>query len=342
MRRWNNFEANEGELVWALRAKFKGETDEDYVLSKAPEIMPYLIIKKEDNKYAALILTKNAKPYQKYFTLSHEQYRFLYSPGYVNLSSIYQLEEMDVVDKLGEISNSDLNDTLSNMILSFFNNDIELSDDEIKVLKKVYNENNYLNLGDLIGTKEDNQFKRYIIINKPNRNTFTGVSCKLIFNEKTMLNDITLDFDDCKTFQKNNLLYYKLKNSLSAKKLATVMELRNQYYRDRKLKQNDTDYNIGDVVKINGYNYIVLDEDNKNYYVTSYQNRHLFCDIQAFNKEYSKCEYIETMEASELLSVLINVIKCSKQKNRNHHLEVDKKITEKVKQLRREEKWGLI
>lgn len=323
----------EGELVWAYRDMFKNESYDHYFLSEAADVMPYLIIKADNDIYYALLTTNKDKKMDLQYGNANSNI-FELSEGidkkrYVDLSAIYQLTKDDIIKVMARYNEATLEKVLTKLAASIINSDLFLSKKDFSIFKQIYKKYNNLDLGDIVTIKKDDHIKNYIIINKPDSHRATGVSCEIIPNKKTGLKDILVDFTDYNKFNSNSPLYYKLEHGLSSKELARVLELKEQYYQRLKYDRKDAHYDMGVVVKINGCDYIVIADDDKNYYVTNYQDRHLFNYLQVFDKHQFKFQYVSCIDDSELLSILIRIA----HDKRNPYPDVMGKVTDKVKRL---------
>lgn len=319
----------EGDFVWAYRDMFKNESYKDYFLSEKPDIMPYLVISSDNGQYYALLITNNENNGIGFCKLPESSSKITNKSEYVRLSAIYKLTQDDIIKVKTNYGSLTVEKVLTKLATSIINGDLFFSKSDFSIFKKIYNKYNNLDLGDIVTIKKDGLIKNYIIINKSDSHKATGVSCQIIPNKKTGLKDILVDFTDYNKFNSNSPLYYKLEHGLSSKELARVLELKEQYYQKLKYDRKDAHYDMGVVVKINGYDYIVIVDDDKNYYVTNYQDRHLFNYLQVFDKHQFKFQYVSCIDDSELLSILIRIA----HDKRNLYPDVMDKVTNKVKQL---------
>lgn len=326
-------EVEEGDLVWAYRDMFKNESYLSYFLSEEADVLPYLIIKADNDIYYALLTTnKDKKSDLRYGNANSNIFELpdgINKKRYVDLSAIYQLTKDNVIKVMGRYNETTAEKILNKIAESTVNGEFFLSKSDFNIFKRIYSKYNGLNLGDVVTTKQYGQTKHYIIINNRSFNKATGVNCQINYNENTGLKDILLDFTDYHVFNSDYISYYKVEPELPPEKFKQVMKLKEQYYNNIKYNRDDAHYDMGVVVKINGYNYIIIADDEKKYYVTNYQDRHLFNYLQAFDKCNFKCQYVSCIDNSELLSILIRIA----HGKRNHYPDVMDKVTNKVKQL---------
>lgn len=326
------FEATEGELVWAHRAKFKGESEVQYETSNAPKIMPYLILGKENNKYYALLLSNYFKNPELYFSLSNKKYNLLNKKEYVRLSEIFELKQLDIVDQFYKvkIDEEDLKNILNKIVSLIFNNKLSLPEEQINIFKQIYFYHNPVSLGSVIEVKEDEQIKQYLIIREKNSSEILCVNCLINHNDVVKLN-----FADSKTFMNNQLLYLKLKNSLSLEDITKVLNLRSECYSNQ---PNTFNYEIGSILRIDNHEHIIVAEDDNNYYAINYQDGNSFGDLETYNKEYLIGQYITKIENTELLNILVKISKQYNEKLVNDCPAVMKEINQKIKQLEKKNK----
>lgn len=339
MKQWNNYVAREGDLVWAHRHKFKEETTNDYVMSNAPTIMPYLIIKCTDNKYYALLLSNNFKSSEFLFILSNKKYNSLNKTHYVRLSKIFELGQWDIVNRVNNIKvdKQDLEIILTKIMSLIITTKTLFTREEINILKKIYDEHNPINLGSIIEIKDNEQIKKYLIIKQKNNREAIGVNCIINPEVETNINNIELNFADFKTILNNQLPYLKLKNSLSLEEVQQVLNLREQYYNEQAIESKQAlekiHYEVGSIIRINNYDYVIVAENNKKYYVISYQNRNWDCSPEAIAKKYLNCEYITKMSNEELLKLLKKISNRYNSCVYDNYLEIRKEISKNVKRL---------
>lgn len=313
MKRWNNFQAVEGEIVWAHRTKFKDESKVDYETSTAPKIMPYLILKHTDNKYYALLVSNRFKRLDSLFTLTNKKYNSLNRQHYVRLSEIFELEQLDIVEHFYNIKvcEKDFKMILNKIMILIIRSKSLFTNEEINIFKQIYDKYNPMDVGSIVKIKENDQIKQYLIVKEKNNKEKLGVNCMIDPNSEVNINNIKLNFADSKTILNKQTLYLKQKKGLSLEEVMQILDLKMRYYNkqanDDKSETKDTYYEIGSIIRINNYDYIIVFEDDKNYYVISYQNRNWVGGTETLVKKYLNCEYIAKMENTELLNILLRI-----------------------------------
>lgn len=325
----SSLKVREGDLVLAYRDILQNKLNKNDRLKDNSDIMPYLIIGAKNGQYYGLLVTNNENESVNFYNLPKCSSTTNDTSGSVCLSAIYTLTQDDIIEVNNSYDNLNLGQILTKMAVSIINGDLFLSKKHFRIFKHIYKKYNNLNLGDIITIKKDNQIKNYIIFHKADEHTATGICCQIAPDKKVSLKDMQLDFTDCYKINEGSLLYYKLDQGLSAKELTSVLELKKQYFQNLKYNHNDAHYDMGVVVKINGYNYLVIADDDKNYYVTNYQERQLFNGFQFFAKDKFKFEYVGCIDNSELLKILTTIT----NDRSNNYPEVTDKVTKKVKQL---------
>lgn len=247
------------------------------------------------------------------------------------------------INKEVVVDEQDVKTLLDKVVSLIFNKQTSLNEKEINIFKQIYYKNNPIELGSIIEVKENEKIKQYLIIRKNNNKEVFGVNCIIKHNSEVNLNNIQLNFDDSKTFLTTKLLYLKLKNSLSLEEVKEVLNLKAEYYRnqnsDDKQKTKTFNYKIGSVIRINNYDYIIVSEDEKNYYVTSYQNRNWVCGIETISKKYLECEYITKMDNTELLNLLVKISNQYNENICNNPIGARKKIKQMINLLEKIQNW---
>ena len=245
-----------GDIVWAKRYNTENEKEK---INPGHRESPYVIIGKTIDKTYALQCTSNPHNNIKWKNVLYPLDRLIYNfhkNSYINTTTIYELENVQYIKKIGHLTKYDLNKLKKYLYIVINSNHKYKPNLDLKFLKFKYE------IGDIILYNNE----KYLIYEFDSKNFLTNkLNKKIKLKNRILINNTyySFRFEKTEKIKKNSKI--TLLETLNSSEFKLIKECRQKFFENA----NDNKKSIASIGSLISYNnnfYYIVDEDKEIFY----------------------------------------------------------------------------